>query len=135
MAPFRKLCQALALPLAVIFLYTTISPNMSHAGLVSTEQVVAQESGNADRVRVQDFLQRDDVRQQFESLGVDPGEAAARVATLSDAEVRTIAGKLDTMPAGQGALGAVLVTIAVIFLVLLLTDLLGLTNVFPFIRR
>jgi hypothetical protein len=69
------------------------------------------------------------------ALGVDPNEAAARVAALSDAQVREIAGQIDQLPAGQSAIGAVVGAIVIIFLVLLVTDLLGLTNVFPFVRR
>jgi hypothetical protein len=49
--------------------------------------------------------------------------------------VREIAGQLDQLPAGQSAVGAVVGAIVIIFLVLLVTDLLGLTNVFPFVRR
>ena len=69
------------------------------------------------------------------SLGVDPNEAAARVAALSDVQVREIAGQLDQLPAGQSAVGAVLGAILIIFLILLVTDLLGLTDVVPFVRR
>ena len=81
------------------------------------------------------FLDRAEVRKQIAALGVDPNEAAARVAALSDAQVREIAGQLDQLPAGQSAVGAVVGAILIIFLVLLVTDLLGLTNVFPFVRR
>ena len=66
---------------------------------------------------------------------MDPTEAAARVAALSDEQVREIAGQLDQLPAGQGAVGVVVGAILIIFLVLLITDLLGLTNVFPFVQR
>lgn len=131
---FRRLLPVIGLPFVVIFLYTTVLSTASHAGLVTTERVIAQESGKADRARVEAFLQRDDVRQQFETLGVDPDEAAARVAALSDTEISQIAGKLDTMPAGQDALATALIIAGVIFLVLIVTDLLGITNVFPFIR-
>jgi hypothetical protein len=49
--------------------------------------------------------------------------------------VREIAGQLDQLPAGQSAIGAVVGAILIIFLVLLVTDLLGLTNVFPFVNH
>ena len=81
------------------------------------------------------FLDRAEVREQIAALGVDPNEAAARVAALSDGQVREIAGQLDQLPAGQSAVGVVVGAILIIFLVLLVTDLLGLTNVFPFVKR
>jgi hypothetical protein len=65
---------------------------------------------------------------------VSPQDVKARVAALSDAEVTSLAGKIDSMPAGGDALGAVLWLALVIFLVLLITDILGLTKVFPFTR-
>ena len=89
----------------------------------------------SERDRVAAFLARDDVRAQMAALGVDPAEAARRVAGLSDAEVQRIAGQLDQLPAGQSALGAVIGAALLIFIVLLVTDLLGLTDVFPFVRR
>jgi hypothetical protein len=75
------------------------------------------------------------VREQIVALGVNPDEAAARVAALDDAQVREIAGQLDRLPAGQSAIGIIVGAILIIFLVLLLTDLLGLTNVFPFVNH
>jgi hypothetical protein len=106
----------------------------ARAAVVTTDQVLS-ESGATDRERVLAFLDRADVRDQIVALGVDPAEAAARVAALSDAQVREIAGKIDQLPAGQSAIGVVVGAILVIFLVLLVTDLLGLTDVFPFIRH
>ncbi len=102
--------------------------------MVTTDRVIDEITIQDDRARVMDFLVRDDVRQQLEALGIDPDEAAARADSLSDAEIMQIAGQLDELPAGQDALGAIVGAILVIFIVLLITDLLGLTNVFPFVR-
>jgi hypothetical protein len=121
------------LMVAVMFL-TSLPLGVAQAGLITTDEILA-ESAPQDRERVAAFLEREDVREQMVALGVDPDEALARVASLSDEEVRQISGHLDRLPAGQSALGAVLGAILIIFLVLLVTDLLGLTNVFPFVRR
>lgn len=102
---------------------------------MTTDQVIAESDGATDRERVLAFLGRAAVREQIVALGVDPAEAAARVATLSDAQVREIAGQLDQLPAGQSAIAAVIGAVLIIFLVLLVTDLLGLTNVFPFVNH
>ena len=69
------------------------------------------------------------------ALGVDPEEAQARVASLSDREIGQIAGQIDRLPAGQGVLVALIGAALFVFLVLLITDLLGLTHVFPFVRH
>ena len=105
-----------------------------NAAMVSTDQAIGEPATADERERVLDFLAREDVREQFEALGVDPDEALARTANLSDAEIQQIAGRLDELPAGEGAVGAIVGAIVLIFLVLLVTDLLGLTDVYPFVR-
>jgi hypothetical protein len=135
MQGLRQLRRGVALVLAVVMLVISMPLGVAQAALVSTEEVLAAGSGAADRARVLAFLDRAEVCEQIAALGVNPNEAAARVAALSDAQVREIAGQLDQLPAGQSAVGAVVGAIVIIFLVLLVTDLLGLTNVFPFVRR
>lgn len=130
---FRRLRRGVAFLLAVVMLAISMPLGTARAAVVTTDQVLA-ESGATDRERVLAFLDRADVRDQIVALGVDPAEAAARVAALSDAQVREIAGQLDKLPAGQSAVGVVVGAILIIFLVLLVTDLLGLTDVFPFVK-
>lgn len=127
--------RAVAMMMAVIMALVSMPLGVARAALVGTDQVIARSEMAAERERVAAFLEREDVRSQLVVLGVDPAEAAARVASLSDEEVAEIAGQLDQLPSGEGAVGTVVGAIVIIFLVLLVTDLLGLTNVFPFVRR
>ena len=139
----RKLCRALVLPVALLFL-TAVGPlPAAQAAMIQTDQV---ETGNvldnvpespdaaADREKVMSFLARDDVRQQMQDLGVDPEEAEARVAAMSDAEVRELAGQLENAKAGEGPLGAIVGAAVFVFVVLLITDILCFTDVFPFTK-
>jgi hypothetical protein len=131
----RQLRRGVALVLAVVMLVISMPLGTARAALVTTDQVIAESDGATDRERVLAFLGRAEVREQIVALGVDPAEAVARVAALSDAQVREIAGQLDQLPAGQSAVAAVIGALLIIFLVLLVTDLLGLTNVFPFVNH
>jgi hypothetical protein len=131
----RQLRRGVALLLAGVMLAVSMPLGAARAALVTTDQVLAESAGAGDRERVLAFLGRADVREQMVALGVDPAEAAARVAALSDPQVREIAGRLDQLPAGQSAVAAVIGAILIIFLVLLVTDLLGLTDVFPFVNH
>jgi hypothetical protein len=131
----RQLRRGVALLLAVVMLAVSMPLGAARAALVTTDQVLTESAGASDRERVLAFLGRADVREQMVALGVDPAEAAARVAALSDPQVREIAGQLDQLPAGQSAIGVVVGAILIIFLVLLVTDLLGLTDVFPFVNH
>ncbi|HEX9768258.1 MAG TPA: PA2779 family protein [Kiloniellales bacterium] len=130
----KDLRRTIAAGLAVVMAVTSFPMGLAQARMVTTEQVIRQSNPAQDRAQVLGFLMREDVQQQLTLLGVDPDEAARRVATLSDEELQQIAGRLDELPAGEGSVGIVVGAILIIFLVLLITDLLGLTDIFPFVR-
>jgi hypothetical protein len=134
MTYLRQFMRPIALSMAFVILVTSLPINFAHAAMVSTEQLIEQTDLAGDRDRVVRFMAREDVREQLASLGIDPNEAAQRASSLSDEEVRQIASKLEQLPAGQGAAEAIVGAILLILLVLLITDLLGLTDVFPFIK-
>lgn len=100
------------------------------AGMVETDQAAAHEQAGQDRAKINSFFDRADVLAQLQQQGVTVGEAKARVNALTDVEAHKIAGKLDQLPAGGEVLGVLLT----IFIVLLVTDILGFTKVFPFTR-
>ena len=89
---------------------------------------VTTETMGASRVVARAGLTHD-----LATLGVDPLEARARVAALSDREVMEVARRLEDQPAGQGFVGAVVGVVAVSAAVLFFTDLLGFTDVFSFV--
>lgn len=120
--------------MAAVMVMVSLPIGYAQAGMVTTDQVLDAAQLEQTREQVIEFLARDDVRQQLEALGVDPDEASARAANMTDAEVMQIAGQLEQLPAGQDALGAILGAVIIIFVVLLVTDILGLTNIFPFVR-
>ncbi len=103
----------------------------AHAGMIGTEAVVNAAQVQQDRERLHSALSRDDVQAQLLARGVDPAQVQARVDSLTDEEMQTLATNMDQLPAGGGVVGA----LVLIFLVLLVTDLLGLTNVYPFVKH
>lgn len=134
---FSKKIRFKAIAIAIITAFSTavlpIAP--ASAALIQNGQVAQQQSVQADRDFVNDFMGRADVREQFESLGVSPKEAGIRVAALSDTEVAKLANDIKSSPAGQGAIGAIIGAGVLIFVVLLITDLLGFTSVFGFTNK
>lgn len=107
-------------------------PLGAQARMVTTEEITtpAVTPSSATRDKVNQFLARDEVRQAMLGQGVTTQAASARVAAMSDAEVAQLAGRIDQAPAGGDVLG-ILFTV---FIVLLVTDIMGLTKVFPFTR-
>jgi len=89
---------------------------IAQAGMIGTDQVVAS-SSQADRNAVMSFVSRADVTDQLKALGLDPATAADRVAALTDEEVRYLAGRINTLPAGAdgGGLLLLILIIAVIW--------------------
>ncbi len=129
---FKKL---VATAMAVLMVMSVAPIGLAQAKMVTTDQVLEHADQGSDQKRVESFILREDVQRQLVLLGINPEEAASRVASLSNGEIQQIAGRLDELPAGEGGVGAVVGAILIIFLVLLITDLLGLTDVFPFVKK
>lgn len=72
------------------------------AGMIGTDKIASVASAQTDRASVLNLMSRADVSSQLQALGIDPKGAADRVAALTDDEVRTLAGKLNSLPAGAG---------------------------------
>jgi hypothetical protein len=96
------------------------------AAMIETQSVAT--SSNRDRLA--SMLDRADVVAQLELHGVDSADVKARVAALTDDEAAQLAGKMDSLPAG-----GLLELILIVFLVLVITDLLGYTHIFPFTKK
>lgn len=122
MSTVRRL---LATTLAVSLIWTA-TPMPAQAAIIGTEQAVAPSS--RDTVRA--LLAREDVRTQLQARGVDPIEVQARVDALTDEEASRLASRIGELPAGGSVVGVLLA----VFVILLVTDILGLTKVFPFTR-
>ncbi|WP_022981439.1 PA2779 family protein [Ideonella sp. B508-1] len=108
----------------------------AQAALIGTDAVAAAQapasrSGAESRALLNHALDRADVVQALQDRGVDPAEARARVAALSDAQAQWMASQIDQAPAAGSDILGVLVFL---FVLLLITDILGLTKVFPFTR-
>lgn len=127
--------KVIATSLIIAFSVTMMPIVPVSAALIDNDRVAETQSVAGDRAFVNEFMNRADVRAQFESFGVNAKEADLRVAALSDAEVSKLAGQIKSSPAGQGALGAIIGALVLIFIVLLITDLLGFTSVFGFTRK
>ena len=105
-------------------------PLTANAGIVSTETTLTSDAAVANRDQVTSFLARADVQKAMQERGVNGSDALQRVESMSDAEVAQLAGRIDRAPAG----GEILGVLFTVFIILLVTDILGLTKVFPFTR-
>lgn len=109
-----------------------VSVPMAKAEMISTETSVTMTQNAENRATVKALLERSDVREFLTGHGVDIAEAQSRIDALSDQEVANLASQIEDMPAGAGVVGTIVGAAVLIFIVLLITDILGFTDVFPF---
>jgi len=106
----RTLCRLLM----VLMVWAPIQ--YANAGMIGTDQV-ASVASQADRNTVLQLLGRADVTSQLQSLGVDPASAKDRVAAMTDQEVRSLADRIQSLPAGADSSGTILLLVVIGFAV------------------
>jgi hypothetical protein len=102
-------------------------PQVANAVIISTQQVLEQDERNERIERIDRVFAQDELRKQFVALGVDPDEARLRVASLTDSQLDQIEAGIGAMPAGGES---VIWIIGAVFIVLLVLEILGVTNIF-----
>ena len=130
----RKKTGFISLFMATIMLVIATPYQPLLAAMVPTEATIYKIKAQDARDYLKTLISRDDIKKSLISQGIDPMEAKARVDILSDSEVIEVADKIEQLPAGGGAFGALIGAALIVFLVLLLTDILGFTDVFPFVK-
>jgi hypothetical protein len=102
----RYICRMLIVCMAAF-------PFSTSAGMIGTDQVVAAAQSQGARDTLRDLLSRSEVRNQLQNYGISPSAAQARVSAMTDAEVASLAGQIDSLPAG-GSSGWAIVAVLVI---------------------
>jgi len=123
-----KQLTSLAVIFALLCLSLPTSPAV--AGWLPTRTAV-----EGPKARLVSVLEREDVARVLVDLGVAREEAVRRVAGLTDAEAQLALDKFDSLPAAGDGVGVVIGAVLFVFIVLLITDILGFTNVFPFVKK
>jgi hypothetical protein len=131
MEKLRRLAKPVSHLVVLGLLALSLHLPAAHAGMIGTEAVVNAAQVQQDRERLRNAFNRDDVKSQLIARGVDPAQVQARVDNLTDQEVQSLSGKIDQLPVGGDGLGL----LVFIFIVLLITDILGFTNIFPFVKH
>jgi len=131
----RRIVKPGSLFLAILMI-TVFTPYQTVlAKMISTETVIEAGKAHEARMYVNSVLAREDVMASLLSQGIDMTEAKARVDNLTDSEIVSLADQIETAPAGGGAIGIIVGAAVVVFIVLVVTDVLGYTDIFPFIKK
>jgi hypothetical protein len=103
------LCQFLIIATAMLPF------SSGQASMIPTDQAMSSQSVQADRTTVQNFFNRAETTTQLQSMGIDAQTAQNRVASMTDDEVGTLAGKINAMPVGADG-GLALIILLVFFI-------------------
>ena len=106
----RYICRMLIVCMAAF-------PFSTYAGMVGTDQVVTAAQSQNARDKLRDLLSRSEVRNQLQSFGISPSAAQARVSAMTDTEVASLAGQIDSLPAGGSSGWAIFAALLIIGLV------------------
>jgi hypothetical protein len=135
MKTLRKMAKPGSLFL-VILMITIFTPyQVVFAKLISTDTAIEVGRAHEARMYVNSVLAREDLKTALISQGIDIKEAEARIFSLTDAEIVSLADQIEKAPAGGGAVGIIVGAAVVAIIVLLITDILGFTDVFTFIKK
>ncbi len=99
------------------------------AAMVTTPDILQSQQSEYDRQQLIELMDREDVQKQLLAYGVAPEQVQDRVNKMTDAEVAQLNDQIADMPAG-GILGAILL----IFVVFVITDVIGATDIFSFVH-
>ena len=130
----RQTLKPVSLVLAFFMLMISGPFQSAYAAIIGTETVLDSARGPEARAYLIQLLAREDVRNALVTQGIDPGEARARIGSLSDAEAINAADKFYQLPAASGFFETLLIVAFLVFLILLITDIAGYTDVFPFVK-
>lgn len=126
---FRRLGKVV--PILSILALLSIHMAPLQAAMIDNDQLIAQSQLDITKQEVLSNLDRQDIQDRLVAMGVDLDVAKHRINQMTDQELAQIAHEFEQMPAGSGhIIGAILV----VFIVLVITDMLGATNVFSFVH-
>ncbi len=120
-----KKTNLVVLTILITFFTTTALVPAARAAIIGTSSYIEQ-ADRLSRDTIKNIFAGEDVRNQLIAYGVDPDAAASRVAAMSDEELRAIQGNIKALPAGSD----VLAVLGAVLVVLIVLELLGVTNVF-----
>lgn len=100
-------------------------PSISYAGIIGTQTLIENQQSNDSQAQIEEFIARENVREQIIALGADPVEVQDRLAALTADELRLLEQEIDNMPAG-----GILAIIGIVFVVLIILELTGTIDIF-----
>ena len=123
MRSIRRHTRTTGIILAVMMFLISTPYQSALAALINTETVLAENQSQEARDYLIQLMAREDIRSALIAHGIDPLEAEARIASLSDSEIIELSDQIENLPAGGNAIGLVIAVLVIIVLVLVIMKL------------
>ena len=127
---FNKSRNLAAIFMSVLLSWMGLAATTASAAMVDTSVTISEYSLAEDKAALKSALDRDDVRERLLDLGISIDDVDTRIDALTADELASLKANMDDMPAGAGAVGL----LAFVVLVFFITDVLGITDIFPFVN-
>ncbi|MAK43443.1 MAG: PA2779 family protein [Spongiibacter marinus] len=127
---FNKSRKLAAIFMSVLLSWMGMAATTASAAMVDTSVTISEYSLAEDKAALKSALDRDDVRERLLDLGISIDDVDTRIDALTADELASLKANMDDMPAGAGAVGL----LAFVVLVFFITDVLGITDIFPFVN-
>lgn len=111
----------------IVFSFFSLGMQGAHAGIVTSGDMLAAQQDQQSRTQLKDWMAREDVREQLVDMGVDVDSAMARVDSMTNTEIQQLSAAMNDMPAGSGLIE----TAVLAFLVLIILEVTGVTDILP----
>jgi len=126
--------KTISILIIITFIGFSILSPPANALMINTGEIFKQNHRDLLRERINKLIERSEIQKYLVAWGVSPEEAKARIDSLSDEEIENISSKMDQLPAGGDAVGTLIGAALFVFIILLITDILGFTHVFSFVK-
>ncbi|WP_036255755.1 PA2779 family protein [Spongiibacter marinus] len=127
---FNKSRKLAAIFMSVLLSWMGLAATTASAAMVDTSVTISEYSLAEDKAALKSALDREDVRERLLDLGISIDDVDTRIDALTADELASLKANMDDMPAGAGAVGL----LAFLVLVFFITDILGITDIFPFVN-
>jgi len=107
-----------------------LSFGQAQAAIIANNQIIHQAQQETDKTALLQMIHRTEVQEQLLDMGVTSADIEERINQMTQEEVAQLNQQLDQLPAGSGIIGI----IALVFVVFVITDVIGATDIFPFIH-
>jgi len=124
----NKYRRPLSLLLSLLMLLASFGN--AQAAIISNSQVMDDIEQANNKAALLQTIHQVEVQEQLVRMGVSTADIENRINNMTEEEIAQLNQQIDELPAGGDILGI----IVLLFIIFVITDVIGATDIFPFIH-